>query len=180
MTKTRRRTRRIDHEVYEVIVDMAARPTPFSGPRIREELERRFGLERLPSTRTIQDVIREVTPSIDVGERWSLLASDGDDAALVLPAIAELIRGSMGRINGIGTPLAELVVKVSRAAPGIPPTDAIRMAARYVNAAERSASTEHLDAYLALEAWDDKKGAEAVDRGWLPFDWWLIKEKVND
>jgi hypothetical protein len=177
MTQTRRRTRRIDPEVYNVIVEMASRPTPFSGPRIREALERQFGYERLPSVRTIQDVIREVAAPLDVGQRWSLLTSDGEEASLVLPAISELIRGSMGRINGMGKPLAELVVKISRAAPGIPPTEAIRMAARYVAADEANASTEHLDAYLALGAWDDKARTEAIGKGWLPPDWWRLEAR---
>ena len=162
--------------MYAVIEELAPN---FSARAIAEELERRFERDWYPSRRTIQDVIREVAPPVDVGEPWSVATADPDEAALVLPVLADLIRGSMGRLNGFGVPIAARVAHIRRAADGIPPTDALRMAARYVRAEEAGASTEHLDAYLALEAWDDKKRSEALDRGWLPPDWWVIREARN-
>jgi hypothetical protein len=95
-----------------------------------------------------------------------------------LPTV--LLAGWPVTLPGFAAAQSTLTPSRLLAAPGIPPTDALRMAARYVAADEAKASTEHLDAYLALGAWDDETGKEAIDRGWLPLDWWVVKEARND
>jgi hypothetical protein len=75
-----------------------------SGPEIRRSLEgdMEFADKRaLPSVRTIQDLAREVARPAD-STLWTLAAQaeDPDDAALVMPVLAELVgRSGIGAIR---------------------------------------------------------------------------------
>lgn len=165
----RRRPRRIDPDMYDAIVELAPR---FSAKQIVEELQRRFERDWYPSRRTVQDVIREVTPASDEGESWTVATADPEDVPLVLPVLADLIRNSDGVVTGFGLETGRWIAKLRRAVPDIPAGEALHLAIYYQMAAKAERPTYNLDIYLALQLWrSPKERMDAFRRGWLPSNW---------
>ena len=131
------------------------------------DIERELSLDpvlsglSLPARRTIDDIAAEVTPR-DPSGAWSLSdpGADPDDAALVLPVLAEVMRASEWRVRGFTNEEAAWIARVRRVAPNIPALEAYGFARRYIGRA--GAAAADVDRALALEVW--AMDAQEVDQ----------------
>lgn len=159
MTKRQRR-RRIDPDIMEAIEDMAAKG--IGGAAITRALEKdgRFA-GRVPSERTVQNVVRELSPP-DPSESWSLAdAADGEEAAMVLPVLAAVIRASAGKVSMVTRSEADWIVKLSRVAGDLPAWALYRLAGKYQRCQVSGRPTRALDILVAFAPW---RGSGAWER----------------
>jgi hypothetical protein len=128
----------------------------------------------LPEPRTL-DRWKKEAPD-DTSSPWTLTPDTADEAQYVFPVIAQLIHGTAGQRRYITQTEAAWVVAISRAAPGIAPLQAIRLAAWYMAHSPWSAADNvgeprtamAIDQWLALEAWDNREGFSALEaKGWV-------------
>lgn len=108
--------------------------------------------DRVPSLRSVQREVSKCRPP-ETGW-WSLADGDADpdDAALVLPVLAETIEASGERWQRFGKDLAGWIVKVRVAAPDIPPLWAFSIATAYRGQKDAD-SAAGLDQLLAFAPW---------------------------
>jgi hypothetical protein len=128
--------RRTDPNVLQRIRELSS--DGYTGPAIERMLtaDAEYA-DRTPSLRTIQDVMREQPVT---SEWWSVAEATPEEAALVLPVLADRIT-HLAEMEGVsirklGTvrlakDLAGWIAKVRAIEPSIPPRDAYRLAWRY-------------------------------------------------
>ncbi len=144
----------------EAIEEMAAKGV--NGAAIARALgvDQRFAA-RAPSERTVQNVVRELSPP-DPSEPWSLAdAADGEEAAMVLPVLAAVIRESAGKVSMVTRSEAGWIVKLSRVAGDLPAWALYRLAGKYQRCQVSGRPTRALDILVAFAPW---RGSGAWER----------------
>jgi hypothetical protein len=113
-----RRPRRIDGRVLQAIGELRSKGWT-NAAEIQRELERRaeetppaFPVAVLPNLRTIQRILRDLTPRDDT--RWSFADANEEDAGLVLPVLAAMIEESEGRRRWLTQSEARWILKIRR------------------------------------------------------------------
>ena len=118
-----------------------------SGHSPRRVLERlsQEGVTDLPSLRTVADMAAAYRTNAG-SDAWSVMTADAEEAALVLPVLAELLRRSGFETFALSQPIARRIARVRGAAPWLQPFEAFRFAARYEAGRE---NPTRIDAQLA-------------------------------
>lgn len=159
--KPRKGRPRIDGLVEQAIYKYAR--AGWKPAQILHELERlqkeegKFKGRILPKLRTFERVAARAVPPNTSG--WWNLADENtnpDDAALVLPVLAEAAEMSGGRWQRFGKDLAAWVVKVRVAAPDIPPLWAFSVAQAYRSRQKDGEAVAALDQMLGFAPWQGK------------------------
>lgn len=120
---------------------------------LREVLLEEFGAANVPTIRTLQHWAGRNRPP-DPSDLWSLRDSiTGAAARPVLEALGELIKRAEGRPVGITRAEAAYLIRVSRAAPDMPPWLAYTLARHYVYRKQAEMPATDIDAFLALRPW---------------------------
>ena len=105
-------------------------------------------------------------------KRISDIEATGEDAALILPVLAELIEASGGRLKVISNAKAKWIVRLRHVAGDLPPWTIYEIAHTYMLRHERQDSTDDLNAFLAFAPWRSEENAKrfnsAVQRLELP------------
>jgi hypothetical protein len=130
----------------------------------------------VPSRKTIGRIAKAARPPAPTtpGDAWSLKDASADEAALVLPVLAEVIERSQGHIRTLPRDLATWIVRVRRAAPTLPPWDAYELGVEYRRAElgmKGALPMSALDAYLAFRPWEPEGAARwrrALESGSAP------------
>jgi hypothetical protein len=152
--KPRKGRPRIDGYVERAIWQLArAKWTPaqiYHELRRQQAEEGKFKGRRLPVLRTVERAAAKAVP-LDTSGWWSLADADPEDAALVLPVLAEAAEMSGGRWRRFSKDLAGWIVKVRVAAPDIPPLWAFSIAQAYRSQNEESVAG--LDEVLSFAPW---------------------------
>jgi len=137
-------------------------------------LETEFG-EGAISKRSVYGILQEYRSASGAdsqsGNQWTM-ASDGftaDDARLILPVLGHVLRRNPPLGAWMTEAKARWVVRVRRAVPDLPVEHVLPVAAAYAYAVDRGESCEHIDRFLALEAWRD----DALDMTEVAFQWLL-------
>jgi len=109
---------------------------------------------RVPSLRSVQREVSKYRPP-DPSGWWSLVAldTDADEAALILPVLAEAIGQSHGRWTRFTKKLAGWVVKVRASALDMPPAWALAVADAYSALEAQKKSADGLDQMMAFAPW---------------------------
>jgi hypothetical protein len=138
-----------------IVERRAARPTA-------RQLEKEFSGtgHSVPAWRTIQDYINVNRPA-DSSDPWISWKEAAEDAAIVLPVLAEVIRLSEGRVTQITTGMGDMIVWVHTATRGrlnkqdvfLDPLATYVLAATYLARAVNGTGTEDLDAYIGFAPW---------------------------
>lgn len=180
MANRKRRPRRIDPEVVQRIRELSALGHHPAGIERHLSADEEFA-DRTPHVRTIQKVVRDITPA-EPRDWWSVTEATAEEARLVLPVLAEQIRRRANleaayearhgrRISDlpagalrIHRELAAWIAKLRTIAPELPLSEAYSLAIRYWFAD----TNPYLDAYLALHAWLPGAMARAVRDHLLP------------
>lgn len=102
---------------------------------------------RVPSLRTITSMAAELRPRGEEGDTWTVGESDPDEAALVLPVLAELI--AAGQMTSVTRETGRWIATIRRVVPDLPTLEVLVFAARYQAAATRGDSTHAIDVDLA-------------------------------
>lgn len=143
-------------------------------------------VRRVPSARTIRDVVAERIPS--PSQRWTFAADDSDEAGAVLLALRTVIEHSEGRVKSISDAEATWIKKLYRAdrlmieqeglsvRTRLGAWRAYLLARRYAAAAQHPAALSELDAAVAYAPWQDvaeqfQENADrymaATEKGWI-------------
>lgn len=162
--------RRIHGDIQAVIEGKALeRWTPAQIEKWLNDDDRFKG--KVPTLRTIQRIVRDILPLETSGE-WRLLDSEPSDVALVVETLGAAIVQSGGRVTSFSRDLADLIVRIRRAAPDLGLHAVYLLASHYSLALQRGWQTAGIDALLALAPW---KGPEAEEQfqhalavGWIP------------
>ena len=170
--KLRQRRRSWPLSVIGRIKEMAASELSSGAIYRRLELEARsgeagFGLDDVPSRRTIHNIVDEHTPK-DESERWLLKDAEGDEATLVLPVLATLIEKMEGRRSYVTQAEAQWIVRIRRATPDLDLWTVYTLALAYMVRVE-GGTKDHLDAFLAFAPWrsedDHRRYNKATEKG---------------
>jgi hypothetical protein len=151
----------IDKDIREAIQDLALRG--YSTAEIHRRIVEQFPTMP-PSDRTVAKYARQVTPHDRSGE-WRLANATGEEAAFVLPVLARVLEKTQGRTRHLSVAEAEWIVRLSSAAPDLPPWVAFWLARAYLHAAEVAGDTDLLDRWVAFTPWRNKGERW---RKWLP------------
>jgi len=107
------------------------------------------------SARTVQDLVAEIRARPRSGP-WQPWGVEPDDAAVVLGALAELMRMSLGMTTEISQEDAKWIIRLSRAGAGdLPPGYLHDLAIEYQLRGE--ADTSDLDALIAFAPWRSER-----------------------
>lgn len=166
--------RRIGRDIQQYIEGGTL--TGWTPPEIREALR---GIPqfngRVPTLRTVQRIAKEFVPSDESGP-WTFNEADPDDAALVLPVLAEVIERTKGHRTEMTRAVAEKVARIRRVAPDLHLWVAYSLAVAYL--AKEGTKTDDLDAFLAFAPWrgdeNMKRHQHAVQEGWVSETWGLF------
>lgn len=102
--------------------------------------------DRVPSLRTVESMAAELRVA-DQSDTWTVGEADPEDAALVLPVLAELIEA--GHMTAITRETGRWVATIRRIAPALPTVDVLIFAGRYQAARAAGRSTHPVDLELA-------------------------------
>ena len=164
MVQRRKRGRYVDKATLDVIEDLAARGL---GPT---QIKNQLG-DDAPSLRTIQDIVREKSGP-DPSGRWGLNDADPDDAALILPALADIIQETEGRRAYLTRAQAELIGRIRRVAPELNGWAVYRLARLYLFREGRGEPPSDIEGFLAFAPWRSQKQRDAYQRAleneWIP------------
>ncbi len=181
----------VEAKIRECILD--PRNEGLSAPAILNKLstdpdvaDRRAAGNRSISERTIRDRISRLRPPDNSGP-WTLADPDAtpEDAALVLPVLAEAIDWSGGHLHRFSKAVVRWIVKVRVAAPDLPVSWALKVAEEYRAAEERgdSEELEGLDQMLAFTPWRDsyyyRRYLQAVNM-LHPNEWFVLFGVAED
>ena len=166
----RRRGRRIAPDILDRIAELADKG--IAATEIYKDLQgdERYA-DRLPdSVRTIQSVVRDLTPHLALEERWSVVEASPQEAAAVLPVLASVISESGGRRQWLTRAEAQWISKLRLVAPDLLPFETYRLARLYLLRAERNEATDDLDTALAYAPWRGDQNEvykRAIQEGWI-------------
>jgi hypothetical protein len=162
--------RRIDGSVQAAIEEKAVdRWTP---AQIRRWLAKEPMYEgRLPTLRTVERIVRDVTPRDD-SEDWSLGDTDIDNDGQVLYLIRETILRTSGTVSWFSKALADWVFRVERVAPGLRSHAIYYLATSYLRAKQTDSPAREYDAFLAFRPWETSSALQRYEKaildGWIP------------
>jgi hypothetical protein len=166
----RRRGRRIAPDILDRIAELTDKG--IAATEIYKDLQgdERFA-NRLPySVRTIQNIVRDLTPHLALDERWSVTQASPEEAAAVLPVLASVITETEGRRQWLTRAEAQWIAKLRLVAPDLLPFETYRLARLYLLRTERNEPTDDLDTALAYAPWrEDQKEVykRAIQKGWI-------------
>ena len=155
--KSRQRRRSWPLSVLGRIKELAASELSAGAIHRKLELEASsgeagFGLNDVPSRRTIHNIVAEHTLEDD-SDPWELAEAEADEAALVLPVLAAIIEKTEERRSHVTQDQAKWIVRIRRAAPDLNAWMVYLIALNYMACAEHGVPHNHLDAYLAFAPW---------------------------
>lgn len=170
MTKIRRRRRNMEPLLQRYIERMArgGRHSPADIFRKMQESEQFAHIDKLPSLRTVENVVKAVVMRDKTGP-WSVADSAPEDARIILDVLADAI--AVWGEYVFNKAEAAWVLKIAKLAPGLRHIDLLELAQLYLLAEGKGESTEGLDAYLAFMPWKSKNRFEnykyALEQGWI-------------
>ncbi len=162
-----KRTTKRSHplEVSEFIIDKA-RNEHASAKSIARAVEERFEARNCPSARTVEDMVAEVRGRQKSGP-WRIWDAEPADAAVVLEALAELMRVSHGETTEMSQEDANWIISLSHAGVGdLPPSVLHGLAIQYQ--LRGTTATSDLDALIAFTPWRSKDAFERYRRAVQP------------
>lgn len=107
---------------------------------------------RLPTLRTVQRYVAELTPTEKSGD-WSLVDSEPEYVGTILEVLAAAIRRTGGQKRSLTKTEADWILIVRSAAPDLPAREVYPLARLYLLRQERNESTLDLDSLLAFAPW---------------------------
>lgn len=170
--KSRQRRRSWPLSVLGRIRELAASELSAGAIHRRLELEASseeagFGLNDVPSRRTIQNIVAEHTPK-DETEWWLLKDAEDDQATLVLPVLATIIEKTEGRRTYVTQDEAKWIVRIRTATPDLDLWTVYTLALAYMLGPE-GGTKDNLDAFLAFAPWrsedDRRRYNKATEKG---------------
>jgi hypothetical protein len=155
---------RISGEYFAEIQRLAIEDwSPSQIHKCLEKYQREAGIkDPPPDVRTVQRIVRQVRAS-DPSGPWSPANGELSDVRAVLDVLAAVIEHTEGRTISLTNGEALWVERLNRAAPGLPPLEAWRLARLYLARAARNDSTEDLDVLLAFAPW------RRAEEGWARY-----------
>ena len=159
--------RRTDRDIVEAIHALA-REGRYSPAEIHRRIIERFGTAAAPVLRTVENIAREVTPR-DTSEAWRLAGTlanppaDPDDAAILLPVLAEVHQATEGQVQSVTRREADWIIRIRRAVADLPGWDAYLLARDYLARGERNEDTADLDWYLVMAPWRPGNGMRYIE-----------------
>ncbi len=177
--------RRIDADVEDEIREIALTETKTPAQIYRHlDGEKKF-VDRVPSRRTVERMVRELRSSAGDTSPWTLAAKDIDEEAarLVLRSRRALILRHEKPLHRFNISEAKWVAKISKIAPDLAPDIAWLIGKVYSSLCRRVDERGDddfltaLDDYLAFAPWRDAEHyrlyLKAVEQGWvLPAPMW--------
>lgn len=152
-TFRRERGTYLDHAVVEAIDELLRRGGTWTAAQILKELQKNPSLPTLPVAKTIRRYIARRTPA-NSGS-WTLADADGEDAALILPVLAVVLRKLDGRVRQLTLEEADWIVRLRRADPGMPCWATYVLARMYLSNMAADLPTEFIDRIIAGAPWRD-------------------------
>lgn len=118
---------------------------------VREALLALFPAGEVPSLRTVQRWHERLRGE---GDWWSFAEAPAEDAAVIFPVLRAVAMASEGRVARISNQHAAMILRIARAAPGIPAIEAYFLAGDYLDSPPEYIS--NLDLFLAFAGWTDE------------------------
>lgn len=179
--KKRRRRRNVDADVLAEIQVQALIPNVnAAGIQRTLESDERFRA-RVPSIRSVQDIVRELSVT-DASGAWTLSDATEDEASLVLPVLRALLIDGTGPAR-VSKDEAKWVVRVQRAKSGLPAMGIYLLARMYLIRDRNHETVDDLDKLLALQPWaasDRLKATEKLaESGDLSRQAWLLGHRLS-
>lgn len=129
---------------------------------------------RVPEPRTIQNLVRQATPR-DPSGVWVLAEATAENARLVLPVLAEVLRRTDGRKSHLTRGEGDWISRLGGAVPDLPGWWVYELAHRYMRRLSRELPTSPFDELLAFAPWRGEPEFErymdfvaSVHEDWLP------------
>jgi len=145
---------RTDSEIEGLIHRLAWKGWTPAQIELGLKTEKTLKERKLPHLRTIRRIVAQHGPRKDASLGWwSLADADAEDAALVLPVLAEMVKQGYGPRVHLNNEVAEWIVRVRLAAPDIPPSWALVVALNYWRLVKEREPTHGLDEMLAFAPW---------------------------
>lgn len=162
--------RRIHGDVQAVIEGKALeRWTPTQIEKWLNDDDRFKG--RVPTLRTIQRIVKDLS-TLDMSGEWRLLDSEPADVKCVIDTLGAAILATDGRVTSFTRHLADLVIRISRAAPDLGLPAVYLLASRYALSLQRGEPTSGIDALLGFAPWrgprEQERFEHALVAGWIP------------
>jgi hypothetical protein len=160
-----RKKRRIDGDVYEVILELARGPSRMIAPQIRGELVRMQEAEdihpksRIPDVRTIRSIISEDVPTDD-SSPWLFANTNADvddpaNAKYILDVLSLLAeRFGLHVFSHVTWFQAKWIVQLKTAYPKMRDHEVWRLTLWYTRDDLSTDERELLDAWVASRAWE--------------------------
>ena len=169
-TKRGRRKRNTPPQIVAAIEEAGARGLKSPAIEVELQLDGRFESSELPSGRTIRDILSELAALESAP--WTLADEDDAETPFLLDVLREVYRMSKGGRRHLTSTEAEMLKRIGRAAPCIPPYQAFLLARSYLLRQVREETTADLDAFLAFRPFSGKTGvveeySRAVEDGWF-------------
>jgi hypothetical protein len=166
------RRRSVDAEVQREIEDQVLLQPPPTAAAIAKHLIRKFpDDDRVPSLRTVQEIVAEKSPAADPSAPWALSSAEPDEIALVMPVLAAVAAATEGKRQHLTRAEASALVKVRSAARDLPFFAAYQLARVYMSRQAHGETTADLDLFLSWGAWRNEETADgyfkAVNVGWV-------------
>jgi hypothetical protein len=165
---TRRRRRDLPGDVEDEVRKLAL--GDWSPPQIHLEVKRRFPKALLPSLRTVQRMVKEMTPS-GPDEPWDFREASSETGPAIMAVIREVIDRTEGRESTVSKATAAWVGHISRVAPDLHPWSKYVLSRNLV-LAEQPEPPAHLadewpaavSAFLAFAPWRSRSNRERYER----------------
>ena len=133
----------------------------WSGPNVLDHLEMLYQdgkVETVPALRTVQNIMRECAAP-DPSGSWNVADADEEHIPIILAVLAILPVVTRGQRLQLTRREAELIVKISKAAPDLRPEEILDFTHAYMLCEEKRISSEFVDLVLAIKPWRDPESA---------------------
>ena len=107
---------------------------------------------RLPTLRTIQRIVKALTPE-DTSDTWTLLESEPEHIGAVLEVLAAMVRWTGGQKTSFTKAEARWIIAVRNAASDLPPREVYTLGKLYLLREGQKRTSPDLDALLAFAPW---------------------------
>ena len=144
--------RRFDGDIEDEIIRLALE-TSWSAPQIFRDLDSREEFEdRVPSKRTVERAVSDIRTA-DKSDPWKITDNDPEDARLLLDLLGTVSFRRYYRERQITKNEANWVITIIKLAPDLTAMRTYVLSNLYRIRTDKEASTEELDAYLAISPW---------------------------